>query len=141
MLETIYSLAGKARSGKTTTLSLLIDMLKSEEQVTIVEEEIIPATKGKTDKYAIFKYKDLYIGVLTIGDYSRELRKHFPKLKEKCNIIFCATRTKQGTTQYIKSYTDVKKIRIDTMRISDKKALDIINKKNITVAEFLFNLI
>lgn len=91
-------LFGRANTGKTTTLNLLIDKLTSKYGATTLMS--IPSANANNDKAIAVKYNGLNIAIITEGDHANALDYYFGKIIE-CDIYICASRTKSSSVEYI----------------------------------------
>ncbi len=90
MNEKIVALKGKGGIGKSTTLNLLPDQLKS-----LGWKELSNKKHGnKLDFIAVYSKKDILLGVSTAGDNYREVSLGMRKLRiAKCSVFITACRS------------------------------------------------
>jgi ABC-type multidrug transport system ATPase subunit len=137
----VYALCGTTNSGKTSTLSCLIDLLRSKAESVILDEHV-----GGTDYRAVFTINGLKIGVSTQGDHVSQVKKHLDAIESKCDIIFCATRTKGATCNHVIERYQDKLIWIQNMVIFNNKKYahdnkSFIESRNTGIAKMLFQTI
>jgi hypothetical protein len=111
----IFVLQGASDHGKTKTIRKVYCKLHNDypkARVTV----IYPDSMNPNDICNEHWYKDdisvimdnvngLKVGVETRGDYAEVVKEGLKRFyDEGCNIIFCATRTRGGTIDVIKSY-------------------------------------
>lgn len=98
----VIALWGKGGTGKTTTLNILIDRMKSISRLV----DIGKISVAPKDNWAIFEYKGKMVGIVTAGDDGNVLKEGFKELDQKCelcDVYVCATRTKRSSCKYIES--------------------------------------
>jgi hypothetical protein len=115
----IIALRGKGDSGKTTTIVKLYSLI-SPDDFTLVETNI---ERPYPDYRAIFKHKDLLIGITSKGDTYDDVSKDLKWLIGKgCHLLICACRTKdrpnrhgrvRGSNTAIDEYEDHQIIRLN----------------------------
>ncbi len=138
----VYALFGTSSSGKTSTLSCcLIDLLRSKAESVILDEHV-----GGTDCRAVFTINGLKIGVSTQGDHVSQVKKHLDAIESKCDIIFCAARTKGATCSHVTERYQDKLTWIQNIGIfnNQKYAHDnksFIENRNMVIAKMLFQTI
>ena len=120
----IISLWGKGDIGKTTTLTLLYNILLQDTTFS----NIIKTPEGICDFYAIFIYKGKKLGLTTYGDNKKCLKNSFDAfIENNCDIVICAgrrRRTKAGSIKFIEELS--KDITwIEQPDISDLKSFNI----------------
>ena len=99
----VVGLYGKAETGKTMTLNLLIDILES---VTTGHEMPIPQSVLNNRRKS-FIYKGLNIGIGTWGDNEDEVRRNCGFFQDNnCDIVFSATRTKGRSRKALLKYAE-----------------------------------
>lgn len=102
-IEKIFVLYGKAQIGKTTTLNVLIDLLR----IVSDSYEISKEYEG----YATFKFSGKTISVCTPGDDAKSLEGNIDYFKkQKCNIAVTATRVKGAGKDLLDEFAETKKI-------------------------------
>jgi len=103
-MKKAYALYGKGGSGKTSTLNLLIDLLTI--QSTGISFPLHNEEKIKMDNTTIINYRGKIVGIGTRGDNKEEVEKNCRLFKDgNCDIIFTATRTREGSCDAIKEFT------------------------------------
>lgn len=100
----IIAFTNKGNCGKTTTLKMLYGLLAADldfSQFYFYKENDVG------DISAMFEYKDKKLGLTTLGDSEKDLKRPFDEFKkENCDLIVCACRsrdTKNCANSYIKS--------------------------------------
>jgi len=106
-MSDLFALQGRGHRGKTGTLNDLIRLLSSKynnAQVNIII--------NGNDKKVIFKnIKGLTIGIETQGDPNSRLQQSLSDFSNaKCDIIFCACRTRGMTVDWVNSLSNKYKI-------------------------------
>lgn len=140
-VKNVYGLSGIANSGKTSTLSSLIDILREKANKVLLDEQI------ENDYRAIFLYNSQIIAVSTQGDNVSQVKKHIKKLEEfSCDVIFCATRSKGATCSFLSKKYGSKLRWIENCNIynNEPKSFDnseFISHRNKAMANLLFSLI
>ena len=84
-MKRIIGLYGKANSGKSSTLNLLIDHFID------LRDDVKPTSYGNKDRVEKFEYNDKTIGIATGGDSGEIVRENFEIIKD-CEILVMATR-------------------------------------------------
>ncbi len=88
----IIGLYGRANVGKTSTLNLLIDLLK------VQTTGCAMAPPQALERKMIFTYKGFIIGIGTAGDTYEEVAANCDFFDaNNCDIVFSATRTRGGS--------------------------------------------
>lgn len=109
MQKTIFVLQGKSSVGKTTTIKKIYNLLINElsaERVNANSEVL-----NKNDIRVILKIDNVYIGIGSEGDPGSELDKNLEIfVKNQCQIIICACRTRGRTVDWINKYSNEFKI-------------------------------
>ena len=102
----LITLSGASKSGKTTTLSKLIDKIKTQYKLS---DKDIDYRKKTREKIVVFKNvgnKKLTVGVNTAGDDKTWVTKSF-ELLDECDIVICPTKatikTKDGSITLIRN--------------------------------------
>ena len=102
MKNTIFSLRGKAGTGKTTTIKIIYDLLKQNYLNANCDEIIL-----KTDIKIIITINGIKIGIESQGDPNSRLEDSLKYFVENgCQIIICAARTRGMTNDWIKQYSN-----------------------------------
>jgi len=97
MKKTLLALRGTANSGKSTTIKSAYGLLKSRHK----DVEII-YSKFYRDFMVILIIKGRKIGIESQGDPRSRLGRSLDLfVREKCNVIICATRTKGQTVDAV----------------------------------------
>jgi len=102
----IFALVGKGKTGKTTTLSLLIDLLSK-------KAARVKSDNGNKDKQVVICIDGKHIGITTKGDDAEALNKALEKIFElekalgidKCDLYVCACRSKGDCHDYLEQAT------------------------------------
>ncbi|KJG19946.1 hypothetical protein UB37_16065 [Photobacterium iliopiscarium] len=130
----ICVLYGNSNTGKTTSLRLLAKKL---EQITIPSITI----PNKDDFVVTFILKNKKIGIITGGDDRGAIESGLTQINNnrRCDIIFCASRTKGQTTNFLNKTFKNEELRwITNMYIygnNDEQAF----LCNQSVSDFLYN--
>ena len=130
----ICVLYGSSNTGKTTSLRLLAKKL---EQITIPSITI----PNKDDFVVTFILKNKKIGIITGGDDRGAIESGLTQINNnrRCDIIFCASRTKGQTTNFLNKTFKNEELRwITNMYIygnNDEQAF----LCNQSVSDFLYN--
>ncbi len=96
----IVFVQGKSKTGKTTTLHMLIKLFLSK-GATIISP---PEKRPKKDIWVIMSFENLKIGISTSGDFKYIVENAIEYFnKENCDIVFCASRTKGDVIDYVES--------------------------------------
>ena len=100
-MDTLIALSGIANSGKTETIKLVFETLKSFPGVQIIQKDL------QNDIFIILMYKKNKLGITSQGDNRIFLDDKFEIFQnEKCNIVICATRTRGGTCDAVNEMAD-----------------------------------
>ena len=100
--KTILALYGAANTGKTATLSKLIDLYKDlQKDMKEVRVEELPGFRWG-DRGAVVHYKGKTIGIFTGGDSRDILEDAMNKLGENRDLYVCASHIKGQTADYLK---------------------------------------
>lgn len=96
-MNTIIAIKGVLNTGKTATIKKFYHLLKSKYPKSKIENEICGS-----DIRAIITINGVKIGIESQGDpNSRLFESILLFVKNQCNIIVCATRSRGGTVQLI----------------------------------------
>ena len=96
MTKTVIAIYGVANHGKTTTIRVVAEEIFKRHQC--VHEKDSPDTKSIEEVYALFRIKNVAIGIESTGDPKSRLFESLPKfVREKCDIIITACRTSGPT--------------------------------------------
>lgn len=96
-MKKIIALYRCAKTGKTSTLNLLIELLDK-------NKEVEEARLTEDRRVSIF-YSNKKIAVTTWGDNGFELKENIKFFKkENCDILVTATRTRGETTEILNDY-------------------------------------
>lgn len=96
-MKKIIVLYGRAKTGKTSTLNLLIEFLDKNKKV---EENHLTEDR----RVSIF-YGNKKIAITTCGDNGFELKENIKYFEEEdCDILVTATRTRGETTEILNDY-------------------------------------
>jgi hypothetical protein len=99
MKNTILALKGTEKSGKSTTIRKVYEMLKSEYDG---EMSIIVEHAGDVDIKAILVVKGIKIGIESQGDPGGRLKESLKEFVEKgCVVIICTTRTRGSNVDLV----------------------------------------
>jgi hypothetical protein len=98
----IIALQGAGNSGKTSTLLEVFAQLKVKYPLAKIDEY----HQGTHDiKVVLHNIKGKVVGIESRGDPGSRLETSLPDLlKKKCDIIFCACRTRGMTVDWINAY-------------------------------------
>jgi hypothetical protein len=126
MKNTIFAIRGKSNIGKTTTIKIIYDLLKSKYPNAIIEELIIAV-----DIKVIITINNIKIGIESQGDPNGRLEKSLKYFVDsKCNIIVCGARTRGMTNDWIKKYSKQFAIKWISKSISSNRNNEEIDNKN-----------
>ncbi|MDR1803485.1 MAG: hypothetical protein LBQ94_07750 [Treponema sp.] len=101
----IYALQGKGNTGKTATIKLVYENLKTKSPSAQIQN-MFPLRRGKEITIILTGINGETIGIESSGDYEEIVEKSLIIFeKAGCTIIFCACRTKGGTVDCIKRHT------------------------------------
>ena len=104
-VKKIIALYATSDAGKTTTLNILIDMLRIVSDSYKISKEY--------DACATFEFNNETICVCTGGDDEYTIQNNIKYFKsEKCTIAVSATRTKNGTKNLYASYAVQNKLKV-----------------------------
>ena len=107
-MKKIIALSGKAESGKTTTLNILINLL------SIVSDSF--EISREYDSMATFTFNDTIISVCTPGDTGDILQENIDYFEEqKCDVCVSAIRTKGAGWNLYKEFA--KKNNLEILKI------------------------
>ena len=96
MPRTLLAVVGIANTGKTTTIKIVYESIKTKYR-NFEEARIVPPSRGKEIRI-ILTIGKIKIGILSIGDSRSELKERLKYFEQKeCKIIVCACRTKGST--------------------------------------------
>lgn len=102
-MKKAYALYGKGGSGKTSTLNLLIDLLTT--QSTGISFPLHNEEEIKMDNTTIINYRGKIVGIGKREDNKEEVEKKCRSFKDgNCDIVFKATRTREGSCDAIKEF-------------------------------------
>ncbi len=97
-MNTIIAIRGVPNTGKTETIIKFYNLLKSKYPTSKIENEIFGL-----DIRVIITINGVKIGIESQGDPKSRLLKSIPLfVRNQCNIIVCATRTRGETVELIK---------------------------------------
>ena len=121
-MKKIIALYRRSKTGKTSTLNLLIELLDKNKKI---EKERL-----KEDRRVSISYGSKKIAVTTWGDNGFELKENIKFFEEEnCDILVTATRTRGETTEILTDYA--KEIDTEIIWIEkniSKKMEDLINQ-------------
>lgn len=104
-MKTIIALKGRASCGKSSTLNLVIDILKKKYQNASYNLLINGRDKKLIINNLVVNKNNLRVGIETQGDPNSRLASSLLDFNNmKCDIIFCACRTRGQTQKIIESY-------------------------------------
>ena len=159
----IIVLFGKGEKGKSTTLKEFLRQIMEKYSITAVnrlndkrfnatdlkeelavENKSFLTTKNGVNNYvATFEIGGKKYGVTTRGDRDDILENDF-KFFKGCDVVFCATRTKGETVEFIENQNEevlwVAKTYISDYRKSPENTLDFINYTNQKQVEILIEI-
>jgi hypothetical protein len=133
MKKTIIVLQGKSNSGKSETISLLLDKLKNDNPIIIRDKH---NKNSKDFNYVIIKINKVLIGITTYGDYPEQIKKYLKILiQEKCKILICACHnTVNSLDAFVKlkgfERQDIFFIPKSISKPKAKKEMEFFNKKD-----------
>ena len=159
----VIALWGRESVGKSTTLKRFLLRLLSRYNLSatnlednsfftrdVLEREIANENENLLSKNC--KVRDYIVkieidgvkyGITTHGDNEWFLRNGFDALKD-CDVVFCATRTKRATVEFVKKHSEkliwVAKTYVSGDREILKDELDIVNYTNEQQVEVLFRI-
>ncbi|WP_038202263.1 hypothetical protein [Xenorhabdus bovienii] len=143
--KNMLALKGAGDTGKTTTLKLLIELLKSSNDFTCVCQ----TSPEKKEWVAMFTINGIKVGISTAGDDKLTINRRVSKLiKLGCDIIISATRTWGKTVEAINELAKeyhyslewIDKSRADKKNNAEQLKVEQF-KKNKSDADSLFNRI
>jgi alpha-D-ribose 1-methylphosphonate 5-triphosphate synthase subunit PhnL len=115
-MKTIIALKGLANSGKSATLKKVYEHLKATYPNAPIRHELV-----NHDVRAVMEIKGRFLGIESQGDPGSRLFTSISLfVREECELIICATRTRGATVQAVEelaSQYDIK--RIDKLREPD----------------------
>lgn len=127
-MRKIIALYASANKGKTSTLSILIDLLS-----LVSSESNVWRTK---EGWGWFKINDVAVGVCTPGDDKSSIESNINYFNEnECEVIVTATRTKGETVTELKKLEKKKNCPILWFPKEDNE------EKNKLIASELFRLV
>ena len=138
----LIALWGKENSGKTKTLTLLINKLQNLFGATTIKNG---KCSNSLDEWVILQYHNKRIGIITAGDDETMLKKCFDFIDNygTCDIYVCASRVKRGKKSSV-SYLETRfgnndimwqeKWRISYSGISNPSVTTLQNRANDTQA-------
>lgn len=98
-MKTIIALRGAGNRGKSTTLGLLIKMIKAEYPLAVIDETLF-----KIDATVILTINKIKVGIETQGDPNSRLGASLKRFVEsKCKVIICASRSYGGTVTLVQA--------------------------------------
>ncbi len=96
-MKTLLALRGAGNRGKSTTLRMLIDMVKSAYPSAILEEK-----RFKIDITIVITIGKKKVGIETQGDPNSRLEESLKRFVEiGCKVIVCASRTYGQTVEIV----------------------------------------
>ena len=102
----IISLEGDLRSGKSTTLDLLYDLMKAKGYTAVLDRR----KSQSRDLTVILQKEGINIGLSSYGNNAALIGRHVDSFIEKgCSIIICACRTYGLTKNILENYSDCTK--------------------------------
>lgn len=97
MIKVIIALQGKGDTGKTTTLKMLIEIIKQNGHVVTTLKQY------KKDIVIVAEINGKNIGVTTRGDFKSYLATDFAEFEKwSCGLCVCACRCKGDTVDFLK---------------------------------------
>ena len=143
-MTTIVALKGRQQSGKTPTLKLLEQVIynKYTGNVKILHEERdIGASK---DIFVVLKINgSLTVGIYSLGDYADAIKVNLQKaISMKCDIVFCACRTRGPTVNAVKSFasSSVKISYVKRIYETDRSKQENVNQEQVKSLMWLTQL-
>lgn len=102
MQRTIYALQANNNQGKTTTITILHDLMRETGDYTVVKER----HRADSKEFAvILSWNGIRIGISTYGDSRGDIcRKLDVFVEEHCQVIVCACHEEGATVDTILSY-------------------------------------
>lgn len=104
-MKKIIVLCGAERSGKTTTLNLVIEKAKKDKSFNIIKEVEI----SNNDKNALFYYKGKKIAITTAGDTKKIITDNF-RFCKPCDILLTGLRKEDKLIKELENNVDDKEI-------------------------------
>ncbi|MEH6345274.1 MAG: hypothetical protein V7785_09320 [Bermanella sp.] len=97
-MNQVFALQGAGTTGKTTTIKCIFDLLKEK----YPKSEVTDLRPGTYDIKVLIDINGTLVGIESQGDPNSNLETSLPELvKNKCDIIICACRTRGMTTDWI----------------------------------------
>ena len=96
----IIALQGKSNTGKTRTLKILIEKMRTAKH-KLINEKI-----GKSDDWAVFEVGDKIVGISTKGDSDACINNHLAEIIENIDaldVFICAAHTYGKTEDFVKT--------------------------------------
>ncbi|MEG0984228.1 hypothetical protein [Algoriella sp.] len=135
-MKKIYALYGSKDRGKSETIKLLFDKLKSLDYEIL--EIIIPIYGG--DIRVVIKINGKIIAIESQGDPNSRIFESLPSfVKIEADIIICATRTRGGTVKLVEKYN--KKYNIIWVKKEHSASISSQKSDNDKLAEKIFKMI
>jgi hypothetical protein len=92
-MKIAIALSGPGKSGKTTTVRKVYEILSSRRGVAIIE-----GPRGRVDIRAVLEINQKLVGIESQGDPGGRLERSLKEFKSLgCTVIVCATRSSGGT--------------------------------------------
>ena len=102
----LYVLKGVYESGKTTILNILIQELEKKYSITDNEKKVINKGPDEDQQVVFYNLNGHKVGIETIGDPNSRLKESLEEFKKlKCDIIFCACRTRGTTVAIVENFS------------------------------------
>lgn len=116
----IFALRSSKNAGKTTSIKLLTKLLQEKYPNSAVTKTYVDETHY--DIKLIIEIGKIKIGIESQGDPNSRLCESLAEfVKQKCDIIICATRTRGKTVECVNSYSELYEIKfIDKDKEFDK---------------------
>lgn len=135
-MKKIYALYGSKDKGKSETIKLLFDKLKSLDYEIL--EITIPIYGG--DIRVVIKIKGKIIAIESQGDPNSRIFESLPLfVKIEADIIICATRTRGRTVELVEKYN--KEYNIIWIKKEHSASLSNQKTDNDTLADKIFKMI
>ncbi|MBS1175582.1 MAG: hypothetical protein H6R05_1713 [Burkholderiaceae bacterium] len=144
MRQLILNVKGASNTGKSSTIRTLYkEIVKTAnyDSLEIFDTNHKPATDVAEDFVCVFNIRGVLIGLASQGDALNQVKSHFNFLTnvKKAQIIVCATRSRGGSVDFIKSHqesgfevllyqTSYKKTEIEQTNANCYKAIVILEK-------------
>lgn len=123
----ILALYGTSNCGKTSTIKEVFEQLKIKYPKAAVRIEV----SGPTDIKVYMDIKSKKIGIESQGDPNSRLEESLKDfVSKKCDVIFCATRTRGMTVDWVNKYTPTHKIDFIAQPVASKTTHLTSNKKS-----------